>query len=402
MKIDFRRVFVIAGLAGLIVIYAAVWLGTITSPAQRTGADFIAFYAAGRVAQADGAGRAYDAGLQQAVQQEQVGFPLVPGQVLLYNHVPYLLPVLELVVDGSYTASFARWAILLLGVYAGAAWAAARLLGQRGLQRPEVCVLVAGMLTFYPLFVSLLNGQDTAFLFLGTVLWLAGLLLERDALAGLGLALTTVRPNIAAFLALPFLFRRRRVLLWFCLGAAVLGLASLWILGLNGTRAYLDVLRATAGGEWYGMNEVAMVNLVGLLRRIAPGLDAGLVRAAGWGAYLLGLAGICFWWARSRAIREKEAGLAVILAVFVAPHLHYHDLTLLLVPLLATILVLMQAGRLGPRLAALLPLALSLLLLLSNPVPALKFNLPILVMLLLALVLWRPEKVLRGNETPSI
>jgi hypothetical protein len=53
--------------------------------------------------------------------------------------------------------------------------------------RRGTAVLAAGALTFFPVFVSLLNGQDTALLVLGAILWLAGLLLECDPLAGLGL-----------------------------------------------------------------------------------------------------------------------------------------------------------------------------------------------------------------------
>jgi len=39
--VSFRHVFVVGGLAALVIIYAVLWLRMIESPAERTGADFI-------------------------------------------------------------------------------------------------------------------------------------------------------------------------------------------------------------------------------------------------------------------------------------------------------------------------------------------------------------------------
>jgi len=398
-NLNLRRVFIATGLTVLVVVYVVLWVQMLASPAQRTGADFIAFYAAGRVAEKAGAGRVYDPALQQAVQQDQVGFTLVPGQVLLYNHAPYLIPLLELVADGNYVTSFQRWALLLLALYAISIWVLADLAGRMGFQRPGVLLMAAGMLTFFPLFVSLLNGQDTAFLVLGSCLWLAGLLSDRDPMAGLGLALTTVRPQITLLLAVPFLFRRRRVFLWFCLGTLCLAITSLVLLGSAGTRAYLATLLTSMGGEAYGMKEEAMVNLIGLMRRLAPSLSTQIVHAVGWVVYLLALAGLCLLWARSKSIAAKQAGLAAALAVLTVPHLHYHDLTLLLVPLIAGILLLREQ-HLAEKDLVLLPLGLSLILLFSNFTPILKFNLPYLVVVMLILVLYFPDRLSRRSALP--
>ncbi len=54
-RVDFRRIFVIAGLVSLVIIYALLWLRMIASPSERTGSDFIVFYTAGQIAQTDGA-----------------------------------------------------------------------------------------------------------------------------------------------------------------------------------------------------------------------------------------------------------------------------------------------------------------------------------------------------------
>lgn len=398
MVIDFRRVFVVAGLLALVIVYAFLWAGMIGSRSERTGSDFIAFYAAGRVAQAYGMQRAYDPALQQAVQEQEVGFALAPGQVLLYNHVPYLVPLLTVLVGDDYGTSFVRWALLLLTLFVAATLLLAGTLRRAGWGRSETWLAAAGMLTFFPLFVSLMNGQDTALTTLGLCLCLFGLRSGRDRLAGLGLALTTVRPHLALFLALPFLFRRRQVFVWFGLGAALLGLVSLAALGLEGMRGFANLLLVSAGGDWYGLKQPLMVNLVGLLWRAAPGLGATAIRATAWSVYGLALAGMCLLWGRSRDVTGRHFGLAVVLALFTAPHLHYHDLTLLLVPLAAGLARLVQDGLVPQRDAALIPLAVSLALLFSNFASLLKYDFPFLVMFLLGAALWYP----RGKIPPVL
>jgi hypothetical protein len=172
---------------------------------------------------------------------------------------------------------------------------------------------------------------------------------------------------------------------------------SLAAVGLDGVRGFINVLQVSAGGDWYGMKEPLMVNLVGLLWRITPGLGADAIHWTGWAVYGITLVGLCVLWFHSRDIGEKQIGLAIVLAVFVVPHLHYHDLTLLTVSVLALLLLLVRGGFLHPQEAALIPLALSLALLFSNFAPALKLNFPYLIMLLLGVALYLPGIFFRGK-----
>ena len=398
-RINFRRVFVIAGLMTLVIVYAILWLQMISSQAERTGADFIVFFTAGRIAQIDGASHVYEPLLQQAIQQAEVGFQLVPGQVLLYNHIPYLIPILKVLISGNYVASFYRWALLLLAFCFAGVVLLVGVLRQTGWRQAEVWLAAAGMLTFFPLFVSLLNGQDTAFTFFGLCLYLVGLFTGRDWLAGIGLALTTVRPQVTVLLAVPFLFRRQKVFGWFCVAGAVLGVLSLATLGVDVVRGFLNLLLVSAGGEWYGLKEPLMVNLVGFLWRVAPGLGANSIHWTGWLVYGVTLVGLCIVWARNRVITEKQIGLSVVLTLFVVPHLHYHDLTLLLVALVAALVYLVRGRFLASSKAALVPLVLSLALLFSNFALVLKLNFPYLVMLLLILALYFPGFIFRGKAS---
>ncbi len=112
--INWRRLFVVSGLASLGLVYAVLWVRMITSLEERTGSDFIGFYAAARIAQSEGAEWIYEPMLQQQIEQELVGFPLVSGQILLFNHMPFFVPILSLLVDENYVASFIRWTLFIV------------------------------------------------------------------------------------------------------------------------------------------------------------------------------------------------------------------------------------------------------------------------------------------------
>ena len=391
--------FFIAGVSILVIVYGVLWVRMISSPSERTGADFIVFFTAGRIAQTKGAANVYDPIQQQEVQQSEVPFPLVPGQVLLYNHVPYLIPILTVLISGNYVASFYRWVVLLVVIYIAAATILSVLLKQSVKEKSLVWFTMVGLVTFFPLFVSLLNGQDTAFAFLGLCLYLLGIMMKRDWLAGLGLAFTSIRPQFALLLAVPFIFRRQKAFGWFLLAGIFLGGISLLIVGLDGMRAFINLLLVSASGGWYGLNEPAMVNLVGLLWRVVPGLGANSIHLIGWGIFGVTLVYLCILWARSKNITEKEIGLAITLAVFVVPHLHYHDLTLLIVPIVLSLIFLLHNGNIDEQQAAIVPLALSLLFLFSYLFAVSKYNFPYVVMLCLVVSFYYPTVFFRKKKT---
>ena len=148
-----------------------------------------------------------------------------------------------------------------------------------------------------------------------------------------------------------------------------MGGLSLAVLGVEGMRGFINLLLVSASGEWYGLKEPAMVNLIGLLWRFMPGLGGDTIHWIGWVAYGITLIGLCVLWARSREITEKQLGVAIIVSLFAVPHLHYHDLSLLIVALLPGLVILVRRGLLSARDASLAPLAISFILLISSLVP---------------------------------
>jgi hypothetical protein len=380
-----RRILFLAGLLSLFVSYSGLWLRFINDPVERTGSDFIAFYSAGRIAQEHGSRRVYNVDLQQQVQQEEVGFQLVEGQVLLYNHLPFLIPILQGIVSPNYVASFYRWIDLLIALYVAAVVVLSLFLRQAQIDRTSILLTAVGALLFLPVFFSLMNGQDTAFLFLGVALWIYGLVCDREIFAGLGLSLAVVRPHIALLLAIPMLFHDRKVFVLFLFGSGTLALLSLFVLGPNGIQEFINILVISAGGEWYGMKENAMYNLIGLLARALPQIELGSLRALGWIVYGITVFCLCLLWGRKTNFDDGSIGLTVILALFVAPHLHFHDLALLLIPIYDIVWIGKKMERFKISGVVMSPVAMSFLLLLSNLSPLLQYTTPYLIMLALAI-----------------
>jgi hypothetical protein len=265
-------------------------------------------------------------------------------------------------------------------------------LEHNGWPRGQVYVTLAGVLLFEPLFMSLLKGQDSALLLLGGLLWLSGLSRNDDRLAGLGLSMTLIRPQIALLLGLPFLFRQRKVFFWFLVGAIGLVLYCFLQVGWSGMADYIQILTLSAGGEGYGMAESAMFNFTGLLLRLAPQFEIGLVHAIGWGFFVAALASLCVLWGISKTIGFRQIALAVTLSLFASPHLHYHDLSLLAVPLVGLGIAGVTAGRMRVARAAALPMAVSVLLLFCEIWDPARFTVPYLLMAALIISTWLKEK----------
>jgi len=390
-RVNLRRVFVIAASLALALSYALLWLRMITTPVEYTGADFIAFYAAGRIAQVEGPAHVYDLALQQHYEEEVVGFDVASEHISPYLHPPFILPLAQALALDDFILSFALWDLVMLAFLVLGAVPLYYLL-REALSRRQRLVLLAGILLFLPCYASLIIGQDNAVIYFCACIWMFGVLTDKDWLAGLGLAGMTLRPHLALPLALPFLFKRRGVWWWFLLGASLLALFSLAYVGVDGIEGFFRVLLVSGQGENYHTGENHMFNMIGLLWRAIPDLSPLYVHGIAWGVYLIAITGLCVLWVKAPLLSERHISLAVILALFTSPHSHIQDLVLLLIPLACLMLVLLHKKYLLPRDVVLLPLAASLILLFSFLAEFLKYGVYYLIILFLPLALWFPDR----------
>src|SRR5258706_3486012 len=344
-KLNLQRIVFISLVLSLVLLYVPWWVEIVSDPVQRTGYDFMAFYAAGRSMLQHSPAAAFDFKCIKANEEDVAGFRTDDQSVFPYIHPPFTLPILWFIAHFEYVPALCIWDGLMLVLYALCAQVMMRLFPS--MDRLNKASLWAGIFLFFPFFISILNGQDSALLLFGAVLWYYGLTQNSNHIAGLGLTLTTIRPQIALLLAIPMIFNAhsRKVWWWFCLGSVALVVFSVAILGQDGVRNFINILSISARGEGFKINEAAMVNLIGMVKRLNLSFDAATIRTVGWVGSLAGLIILCLVWGKAPAIIDKHVSLAVIVAMFTSPHLHYHDLALLVIPIFVVIRTLIASGK---------------------------------------------------------
>ena len=382
------RLIIIAGLVMQIAWYGLLWSRMILFPAVSRPSDFSIFYTAGRIAASGHISQVFNLQSQLAVQEKLLGSTFPITQVLPFNHPPLLVPLLQLISTQDYMASYWRWVLIMVCFLVAAMLVINQLLRAVQWDKGSRSLYILCCVMFYPIFVGLLKGQDTAFLLLGVVIWFYGLVTRKDALAGLGLALTVIRPQIALVLAVPFLFNGRRVWWWFLAGAVILGIYSLALVRLEGLRDFINLLKISAVGQGFGMDQNAMFNFTGMALRLFPRVNINIVHIAAWGLFLAAAIGLSILWKVSPEIQYRHIVLAVAVSIFAAPHLHYHDLILLLVPIIGLMIVLVKAGRLKAIGAAALTVLISVVWMVGEAWDPSRLTFPYLLMIGLPALTW--------------
>ncbi len=297
----------IAFIALQIILYAAAWRTVLPKES-----DFPAFYSAARIWQEGG--NPYDLEKQCDKQIPIRGVPCLP-----FAHPPILLPLVSLISNDDFVSSYHRWTGLLLIVVLVCIFPLYKL--SNDWKNSVQSIL------FMPVVVSLALGQDTPFILLGVLLWLWLLLAGKDFWAGLALSLTVLKPQLAVLLGVPLLFARPKAFVGFCAGGLALLLHSFALVGTEGFVGLIRIVRVLAQGQGYGVNTSVMISVTGLLVR------AGLSPVWSWVFFGLALIVVCLLWRRF-GITAQTLSFGIILALFCAPHLHFHDLSLLNGPVL--------------------------------------------------------------------
>ncbi|MEI6289895.1 MAG: glycosyltransferase 87 family protein [Chloroflexota bacterium] len=395
-KINFHRIFVSSAILGMLLTYVLLTARMLNDPVQRTASDFMPYYAAGMIAHREGIARIYELNLQRAVEQSQVNFQLGEKQFLIYNHPPYLIPVLSILVSPNYILSFSFWMILLGLAGAASICTLQKILG--GIPTNLKRTIIFSALLFQPVFTSIVNGQDTLFILLGLSFFVYNMFKGNENIAGLGLALLTLRPQMVIFFALPVFIWSRKAFRSFFLGAALLTFISLLMLGQQGSLDFIQTLRISSSGEWFGMNEAAMFNLLGLSLRLFPGADLFLMRQAAWILFIGSAILTAILFARIKMDPEDKFALSAIIFILVSPHLHYHDLSLLLIPAFILVRKFEKSEFSLMKKMSMYILAASLLVFFSNFVPVLFYTVPYLLMGLMVFVIMTQNRF----QTPAI
>jgi len=411
-RVNFLLVLVITGLAFQLFWEGWLWSLVVFQPETHKPFDFSALYAAGRIAASSSYHLLYDVQTELQVQETIYGFPLRVDQLLSFNHPPVLVPILQFICTPDYIASYWRWVLVSIGFVVCSAILMERILSAMQWALSLRLLLLISALSFYPVFTGLLKGQDSAFLILGGMVWLYGMVRGKDWAAGLGLAMTVIRPQIALILAVPFLFNRRKVWWWFVAGATLLAFFSISMVGVRGVNDFIHLVIISTGGQGYGLNEAGMFSFTGMILRLFPGIPMDLLHGLAWALFLVTLGGLSILWKISPKISLRHLVLAACLSLFASPHLHFHDLGFLLIPFLGLIITgrnneLTKGGnpvpsagshprtdiRLKPIHWVAFLLAASLLMAFAELWDPARYTVPYLLMVILPLAAWKLEKL---------
>jgi len=276
--------------------------------------DFVYFYVVGRIYESGQ--NPYDLNKQCRAQAE-----MRPGECAGYAHTPILLPLYALLFNDDFRGSYWRWAAFQLGLLAICVWLL-YLISQNLFASLQCCV-------FPPVIGGLLIANDTIFILTAMVGWAVLMLRKHDLWAGVVLAFVIVKPHLALPLAIPLLFVRPRAFAGFCIGAAVLTLYSLLIVGVDGFAGIIEVTRSLArGGTFGGVSQSIMFNTTGLLARL------GINTIWAWPLYAAGIVGLCIY-LRKHGLTLTSISFAVLVTVVICPHLFAYDLSYLVLPLIA-------------------------------------------------------------------
>ena len=393
-KLNVRRILAIVGVVSLVLYFSLSWFKLLADSDQRTGSDFMGVYVFGRITQTKGIQHLYDITEHQKIEEQVVGHPVTP---IFYTHLPFMAPLAAAIVDEDYLLSFKRWALLLLLLNTLSVVLLANLLDIKRFTRENGLILLLGAFFFDPTASGFMNGQDTAILLLGAAFWAWGMFSKKYFLAGLGLSLTTVRPQAALLLAIPFFFRHRNVFWGFVLGSSILAGLSVWLLKMEGTLKFIESLRYIEATIWIEPHSFDMPTISGMIRRNFTVTNPSLAKTFVWSCYLAGMAGFCLWWHKSNEIDEKHIGLITLAAIFLLPYAHYHELTLLLIPIFCLIRMLERQNSVQQYDLAVLPLIVSWLSALGFiGSGVLKFPIIYSVMSVLAYLLITSGKILQS------
>jgi len=321
--------------------------------------NFIVFYSAGYIFKFFSSHRIYDLDLQKIVQE--YFFPLIKFQRFYpFNHPPLLAPLLGWVVIENINISLFRWIFILIIFHLITLVVLLNLLKLLKLGKIYKVMIGISILFFSPVFVSLIRGQDSTFLLLSISIFVTGVIFSQEKVAGLGLALAMIRPQLALALALPFIFNRRKIWWWFVFWGVLLFIYTYLLLGLKGFDEFINSL--IYSGQGLGFNVDRMATFMGFLLRSFPAINPQTLHILGYSGYLLSVMFTCTMWMKAQAIEFKQLGISILLTMVFVPHLHSHDYSLFLIPILGLVSLLRTRYALPQEYCALIFMGSSLIL----------------------------------------
>ncbi|HTZ97492.1 MAG TPA: glycosyltransferase family 87 protein [Terriglobales bacterium] len=302
--------------------------------------DFTIFYTAGKILQMGRAPDLYDNSLQKEVQEAvtPVGFEK-RGLLLPYNHPPFEAVLFPPLSHLSYLAAYLTWVGLNILLLVWLALKLRRVVLPIG-RLPAYLWLLAA-LTFHPIFIALLQGQDSILLLGCFTLAYLCLLRRADFRAGVWLGLGLFKFNLILPFALPLLLvNRKKLAAGFLSVALALLLLSVVVFGWRILLIYPAYVWSAEHEKAYPWNRPSVhpPNLRGLSYAFTSDPLLGRSVLVLLSAVVL-FAIILVWHtlpSRSGSLQRAFA-IGILGAVLLSFHVFIHDLSVLLLALVAVV-----------------------------------------------------------------
>jgi glycosyl transferase family 87 len=294
--------------------------------------DFTIFYTAGQIIYQGNSVHLYDDSRQEAVQNSISPVGIAKrGSILPYNHPPFEALAFVPFARLSYVGAYSCWVAINFMVLTGIPW----------ILRPQLPLLGKESLylwwlatfAFFPIFIALIQGQDSIFLLFFYCLAFAALQRRSEFVAGSWLALGLYKFHLILSFVVPFLLlKHKRLIAGFSAVSCVLFLAGLAAVGWSGWRAYPAYVLSSERNQRYFWNRstVNTANLRGLIAGLIPGVHPKLTFGALMLLSVLIIAAVVVAWKRcaSSAFVSDAFCIGLIATVLLSYHLFTHDLCL--------------------------------------------------------------------------
>ncbi len=334
----------------LILLQLALWIGGIATQGGADSyllehADLRAVLTGGLMIREGAGARLYDLQAQHEFQ-ERLFAPYVTlkqDQTLPNSHPPLESLFAAPFMGGPILMPYILWTLLTLAAFAGGLWLLARAAPLPAHWRGA---MVIACCAYHPLYLTLWTGQSSTLVFLGLTATYAALRARREWLAGVGLALAVLKPQLALWVIIMLVLQRRwRALVVLALIWGGIAILLMPILGIGWPLAYLRLL---SGASSWGPNlyeyPPLMHNWAGLLSHLFPTTTSAGIKptALALSAFTVGLL-IWAWW-RTGTLQATPAdapwalrddlrwALTIAATLLLSQHLYHHDLTILVLP----------------------------------------------------------------------
>lgn len=295
--------------------------------------DFTIFYSAGKIVRSGLGEQLYDEKTQYRTQQEFASGVSIRHGALPYNHPPFEAAWFVPFTYVPYPWAFALWGMVNLAMLVALPFLLRPNLPQ--LQNYAWPVWVLASVSFFPIFVTLLQGQDAILLLFLYALAFDCLKKNRDACAGGWLGVGLFKPHLVLPLILLLLVQNRKKILYgFLPVAAVLALISTAIVGWGGIWLYPRYAVHLENTLAHGAIVVSdMPNLRGALALLFPDVPHIVIPVLAISLGLLLFAAREFR-KTGKSLFDLKFSLAVITTVLVSYHTLVYDLSVLMMPVL--------------------------------------------------------------------